>query len=409
VLQFITGFHVGGTERQVVHLATGLDPSRFDVHVACLQQAGPLYGEMAACGLPLTAYPIKGFLRVNTLRQQWRFASYLKKHAIDIVHAYGFYPIVFAVLVARLAGSRVVLASIRDNGDPWTLAQRLVQMCASRMAHGVLVNATAVRDRLTAGGHSRRGISVIRNGVDVDRFSPRPPDESLRASLGVPAEAPLVVVVSRLNPMKGIDDFVQAMALLAGRYTRARFVIVGDGASRRELEEQAQRLGLAGRVVFTGTRLDVAAILAQAAISVAPSLSEGLSNVVLESMATGVPVVATRVGGTPEMLEDGVTGLLVPPCDAPMLAAAIGRLLGDPAMARRMGDAGRARAVDRFSMPYMVSQTETLYHAFLRGERGVTMDQDGPSGIPVTLSPPPAVLARRRRKLHAPASLRSMS
>jgi glycosyltransferase involved in cell wall biosynthesis len=161
--------------------------------------------------------------------------------------------------------------------------------------------------------------------------------------------------------------------------------------------------------VFTGTRLDVAAILAQAAISVAPSLSEGLSNVVLESMATGVPVVATRVGGTPEMLEDGVTGLLVPPCDAPMLAAAIGRLLGDPAMARRMGDAGRARAVDRFSMPYMVSQTETLYHAFLRGERGVTMDQDGPSGIPVTLSPPPAVLARRRRKLHAPASLRSMS
>jgi len=393
----------------VAHLATGLDPSRFDVHVACLQQAGPLYGEMEACGLPLTAYPIKGFLRPNTLRQQWRFAAYLKEQAIDIVHAYGFYPIVFAVPVARLAGSRVVLASIRDNGDPWTLAQRLVQMCASRMAHGVLVNATAVRDRLTAGGHRRRGITVIRNGVDVDRFAPRPADAALRASLGLPADAPLVVAVSRLNPMKGIDDYVQAIADLSGRHTEARFVIVGDGASRRDLEAQTRRLGLDGRVVFTGTRLDVAAILSQAAISVVPSLSEGLSNVVLESMATGVPVVATRVGGTPEVLDDEVTGLLVPPCDAPALATSIGRLLGDPVMARRMGDAGRARAVARFSMPFMVGQTESLYRALLRGERGATMNEDAPSEIPVTLSPPPAVLALRRRQMRDPASLRSPS
>jgi Glycosyl transferases group 1 len=122
-----------------------------------------------------------------------------------------------------------------------------------------------------------------------------------------------------------------------------------------------------------------------------------------------VPVVATRVGGTPEILEDGVTGLLVPPCDAPALAAATGRLLGDAAMARRMGEAGRARAVDRFSMPHMVSQTESLYCALLRGERGVTMDEDGSSGIPVTLSPPPAVLARRRRQMHDPARLRAPS
>jgi glycosyltransferase involved in cell wall biosynthesis len=402
VLQFITGFHVGGTERHVAHLVTRLDPARFEVHLACLQQAGPLYGEMAASGFPLTSYPIRGFLRLDTLRQQLRFAAYLKEHAIDIVHAYGFYPIVFAVPVARLAGSQVVLASIRDNGDPWTRAQRLVQMCASRMAHGVLVNATAVRDRLSAGGHARRGITVIRNGVDLDQFAPRPPDEALRESLGLPASAPLVVAVSRLNPMKGMDDYVQALALLAGRYTDAHFVIVGDGASRRELEAQARRLGLAERLVFTGTRLDIAAILSQAAVSVVPSLSEGLSNVVLESMATGVPVVATRVGGTPEIIEDGVSGFLVPPCDAPALATAIERLLGDAPMARRMGDAGRARAISRFSMPSMVHQTESLYRALLRGERGASMDGDTRSEDPVTLSPPPAVLARRRKEMRHP-------
>jgi len=405
VLQFITGFHVGGTERHLAHLVTRLDPARFEVHLACLQQAGPLYGEMAASGFPLTSYPIRGFLRLDTLRQQLRFAAYLKEHAIDIVHAYGFYPIVFAVPVARLAGAQVVLASIRDNGDPWTRAQRLVQMCASRMAHGVLVNATAVRDRLSAGGHARRGITVIRNGVDLDQFAPRPPDEALRQSLGLPASAPLVVAVSRLNPMKGMDDYLQALALLAGRYSEARFVIVGDGASRRELEEQARRLGLAERLVFTGTRLDIAAILSQAAVSVVPSLSEGLSNVVLESMASGVPVVATRVGGTPEVLEDGVSGFLVPPCNAPALAAAIERLLGDTSMARRMGDAGRARAVSRFSMPSMVHQTESLYRALLRGDRGASMDADARSEGPVTLSPPPAVLARRRKEMRRPARL----
>lgn len=407
VLQFITGFHVGGTERQVAHLATRLDSSRFEVHVASLQREGPLYAEMASCGLPLSSYPIKGFLRPETLRQQLRFAAYLKRQAIDIVHAYGFYPIVFAVPVARLAGSPVVLASIRDSGDPWTRAQRLVQMCASRLAHCVLVNASAVRTSFREGGHARRAIAVIRNGVDVERFAPRPPDEALRSSLGLPPRAPLVVAVSRLNPMKGIDDLLKAAALLEGRFDEARFVIVGDGASRRDLEEQARLLGLAGRVLFTGTKLDVAAILSQAAVSVAPSLSEGLSNVVLESMAAGVPVVATRVGGTPELLEDGVTGLLVPPCDAPALAAAIGRLLEDEPLARRLGEAARARAVDRFSMQHMVRQTEELYRSLLRGDRSATMDEDGASDAPLSLSPPAGVLDRCRREMRTPARQRA--
>ena len=407
MLQFITGFHVGGTERHVAHLATRLDPSRFDVHVATLQQEGALLSEMASGRLPLTAYPIKGFLRPDTLRQQVRFAAYLKHHAIDIVHAYGFYPIVFAVPVARLVGTQVVLASIRDSGDPWTRAQRWVQLCASRLAHCILVNATAVRARLRTGGHGRRQIAVIRNGVDVDRFAPRPFDARLRSSLGLPPRAPLVVAVSRLNPMKGIDDFLEAAALLAGRFPEARFVIVGDGSSRRELEAQTRMLGLLERVVFTGTRLDVETILAQAAISVAPSLSEGLSNVVLESMAAGLPVVATRVGGTPEILDDGVTGLLVPPCDALALAGAIGRLLGDEALALRLGAAARTRAVHHFSAQHMVLQTESLYRTLLRKEHSVTMDEDVTIQASMTLVPPPAVLARRRREMWDPSRQRA--
>ncbi len=388
---------MGGTERHVSHLAARLDPSRFEVHVACLQRQGGLFGEMSSSGLPLTSYAITSFLRPETLRQQRRFTRYLKDNAIDIVHAYGFYPIVFAVPAARLAGSPIVVASIRDNGDQWTAAQRFVQMCVGRLADCILVNAAAVRTSLAAKGYSRRAIAVIRNGVDVDRFTPRPHDEGLRVALGLPPRAPLIVVVSRLNPLKGVDVFLDAARILAKRFEELRFVIVGYGPSRDELQAKARRFGLADVVAFEGARLDVAAILSQATVSVAPSLSEAMPNVVLESMAAGAPIVATRVGGTPEVVEDEVNGLLVPPCDAPALATAIGRLLMDPALGERLGKAGRARMVDSFSVPRMVRETENLYTALLNGERTPAMRPE--SQIAMTQAPPRAVMARRRREL----------
>jgi len=134
-----------------------------------------------------------------------------------------------------------------------------------------------------------------------------------------------------------------------------------DTAYRGELERYAARLGLGGRVVFTGVRQDVPAVLAEAAVSALPSLSEGLSNVLLESMAGGVPVVATAVGGNPEVIEDGVTGLLVPPRDAGALARGICLLLEDRVLAARLGRAGRQRVAQHFSLARMVGENERLY------------------------------------------------
>jgi glycosyltransferase involved in cell wall biosynthesis len=384
----------------VTRLSTSLDPSRFEVHVASLQTRGALYEQVSSRGLPVSTYEICSLVRSRTIRQQLRFAAYLKEHAIDIVHLYGFYPIVFGVPAARLARAPVVVTSIRDNGDQWTKAQRLAQRFTCRLAHCTLVNAEAVRTRLVAEGYRHRSIAVIRNGVDVnvDR-RPDAPGGSLRESLGLPSKAPLIVAVSRLNPLKGIDDFLEAARLLAGRFRTARFIVVGYGPSREELEVRAHLLGVADRVIFTGARLDVADILSQATISVAPSLSEALPNVVLESMAVGAPLVATRVGGTPEVVEDGVSGLLVPPCDAPALAAAIGHLLENPRIARRLGDAARMRAAGSFSMSRMVSETEDLYRSLLKGERPAAMQTEHGARAATTLAPPPAVMARRRREL----------
>ena len=188
--------------------------------------------------------------------------------------------------------------------------------------------------------------------------------------------------MSRLHPQKGIEQFIDAAAVVSARFPQAHFLIVGDenkipGSSasgyRAILEERAKQLGLGERLVFAGFRLDVPQILAQVSVAVLPSLSEALSNSLLESMAAGAPVVATDVGGNPEVVADGVTGLLVPPQDAESLARAICRLLESPLEAERLGDAGRRLVHEQFSVAHMVQATEQLYLGLLaqapRGKR----------------------------------------
>jgi glycosyltransferase involved in cell wall biosynthesis len=188
----------------------------------------------------------------------------------------------------------------------------------------------------------------------------------MRRELGLPIDAPLVAVVSRLTRLKGLETFLEAATVLKASHPDARFLIIGetapnDTAYLEVLTRLAADLGMADRVTFTGIRSDVPALLSSVDVSVMPSLNEALSNVLLESMAAGAPTVATRVGGTPEALVDDVTGLLVAPGDARALAAAIGRLLDDRSLAVRLGEAARQVIVDRFSVDRMVTSTEQLY------------------------------------------------
>jgi len=226
-------------------------------------------------------------------------------------------------------------------------------------------------------GYRREKIAVIRNGVVLP---PKPaPDGRFRRDHLIPPDVPLVGVISRLNPLKGIEYFLDAAARLSARFGPARFVVVGDGIDpyyRESLERRTAALGLAGKVIFTGFRLDMESVVAELDVSVLPSLSEGLSNVLLESMAAGIPVVATRVGGNPEVVEDGATGFLVPPRDSGALVDAVARLLSNPALAAAFGQAGRKRAEREFSVSRLVAETENLYRKLLAGAGGV------PSGSP---------------------------
>jgi len=369
---FTTVFAIGGTERHLMNLMHGLEASRFDLEFGCFIRWGQFLPEVEARGLRIHEYRVRRLYGIHTAHQQLRLARDLRRARAQIVHTYGFYPNVFAIAAARLARSPVVVASIRDTGCFMTANQRRVQRLACRLAHHVLVNAEAVKRWLVDDGYDGGKISVIHNGLDPSRFAGVVGGAALRAELSLPPNAPLVAMVSRLNRLKGVEEFLQAVSRVADRFEDARFLIVGDNGTpdgsdyRRELERRVAELGLERRVVFTGFRLDVPRLLSEVAVSVMPSLSEGLPNTVLEAMVAGVPVVATRVGGTAEVVDDGVTGLLVPPGDAAALAKAIEQLLAEPESARRLGRAGRQRVIQEFSLERMVRQTEQLYLRLLR-------------------------------------------
>jgi glycosyltransferase involved in cell wall biosynthesis len=382
LLKVVTTLMCGGTEHQFMALGRALDPGRFALEFACLRRSGRFASELDARGVPLREYGISTFVSVNAIAQQIRLARDLRRSAPQVVHAYSFYGNVFAIPAARLAAVPVVIASIRDRGVYLTPAQQVVQRHVCRLADCVLVNADAVASWLVGQGYDPARIAVIRNGVDLESFSHPPDAERIHHELGVPSGVPFVAVVSRLNRLKGIEHFLEAAAIVGRRFPDVRFAVIGEtGPADRSylhvLIDLTERLGIRDRVVFTGLRTDVPQLLACAAVSVMPSLNEALPNVLLESMAAGAPVVSTRVGGTPEVVEDGVTGLLVPPGNAGALARAIGRLLADRELAAMLGQSGRELVRRRFSMHAMVHATERLYCTLLEKRRGL------PSAAPV--------------------------
>ena len=376
LLKVVPTFMCGGTENQFMTLGRSLDPRHFDLEFACLRRWGAFADELDQRRIPLLEYEVSTFRSVAALRQQAKLARHIARRRIDIVHAYSFYGNVFAVPPARLAGTPVVIASIRDRAPYLTPMQKRAQRYACQFADCLLVNATAVKDWLIAEKYDASKIVVIPNGVDLSRFKKPDDPARIRQELGLPTDTPIVAVVSRLNRMKGLEQFLEATAIVGRQFPTARFLIVGDTNPNDRpywsvLTLIAERLGMAERVIFTGLRNDVPELLSGVTVSVMPSLNEALSNVVLESMAAGVPTVATRVGGTPEAMQDDVNGLLVAPGDPKALATAILRLLADPSLAARLGAAARQSVSERFSMERMVSDTEQLYYSLLEARNHV--------------------------------------
>ena len=343
----------GGMERLLVEFARHADRSRFDLHFVSLSTRGPVADELEAMGWPVTAMEEPPGLRPGLVV---RLSKVLRRWGADVVHAHNTKPLLYGGPAAKMAGASRVVYTRHGQRHGATWQQNLLFRLASRTAdHVVCVSedsaALCVREGVGGGRVTR-----IWNGIDTSRFGFTGPCP------GGPA-----VMVGRLSPEKSVDTLLRAARLIADADPSFRLEIAGDGACAPALRELAAGLSLGGHVRFLGEVRDVPSLLGRAALFVLPSLTEGVSLTLLEAMACGLPVVTTRVGGNPEVVAEGETGLLVAPADPAALADAVLRVMGDAELARRMGEAGRRRVESFFDVRRMTGEYERLYAGNGRG------------------------------------------
>jgi len=344
---------IGGSERQFVALAQAIHPERFQLSLGCLSKYGPLVEKVG----DIAEFPMGGS---SFTWQSWRsrlaLARLLRTARIDVAHAFDFYTNLMLLPVARVAGVRAVIGSHRQLGDLLTPAKFRAQAMVFRFCDFVVCNSQAAASRLEQHGVPERKLVIIVNGLFPEAFAPTAP-----LIHKVPGQV-RVGMIARMNvEYKNQAAFLRAAARLANTFKETEFVLVGDGAFRPKFEQMARGMGLASRVRFLGERNDIPAVLASLDISVVPSISESLPNVVLESMAAGVPVVATRVGGIPDILEHEKSGLLVPPGDDAQLTEAIGCLIPNAAMRQEIGLRAREYAANHFHWDSVSERYEELY------------------------------------------------
>jgi glycosyltransferase involved in cell wall biosynthesis len=355
---FVTHFQPGGTERQMTELIRRLDASRFAVHVACFHREGAWLPRVMERAASVTEFPIHGFAKPATASQLLAFARWCRRTRLAVVQTCDLYANIFGLPGAALAGVPVRIGSRRElNPDKSPLQIRL-QRLAYRCATKVVANSPAAQRILEQEGLGRESIAVIPNGVDLTAFAERKPGGAVRR----------FITVANLRPEKSHETLLAAAAGLLRDYPDLEFQIVGDGPRRHELEQLARHRNLAPHVTFLGHREDVPALLSAADVFVLPSRSEAFPNGAIEAMAAGLPVVASAVGGLLDLIEDGRTGLLVPPRDPEALVAALRSLVEAPARGFALGRAARAEVQQRYSFDRMVSSFEDLYLSMLHAD-----------------------------------------
>ena len=352
---------VGGTETNAVRVAERLDKSRFDALLCCLRAEGPLRARFEAAGVPVHAFRLRGLVSVSAFTEGRRLAHLLRDEGISIVHAHDRYSNVFAAPWAAGAGAALITSK---RWGASTRAHAVLNRLAWGRSDRVLANSAAVARSLVVEDRiAPERIVTISNFLDDEDFVSPSSDERAagRLALGVPADALVVGIVANLRPIKDQATLVRAVAQLVPAHPALRLVLVGEGESRAPLIALARELDIADRVVLAGARADGRRLHALFDVSVLCSRSEGFPNAVIEAMAAGRPVVGTNVGGIPDAVIAGETGLLVPVGDVAALAQAIGSLLADPARRAGMGAAGRTLARAQFAAAAVLGSLHSLY------------------------------------------------
>lgn len=372
---------LGGEQTDILYLLSGLDPSRYE-QVVCTAPTGPFVDEVRRLGIPHIPLTMRSKF---DLRAVLHLRRIIRAGRYDIVHLHGARAGLLGRIAARLAGAPLIVWTMHvfqpDVLQGWRRWQTplylLVEAALARFFcdHIVTVSENLRQRALRLEHIPASRISTIYSGTDLTPFACSPDRAAIRWQLGIPPEALVVCTVGRLCEQKGIGDLVRAAAIVHQQMPDVRFLIVGDGPLRSEVEALAARLGLNGRVTFLGFRNDVPEILFASDVFATATLWEGFGKVNVEAMAAGLPLVSTNVGPIPEVVGDYPGAILVPPRDPPAFAEALLTILNDLASYASFGEEGRQRAYQLFGREAFVQRTDQLYKRLL-AEKGIIARQE---------------------------------
>ena len=365
VLHVLNVAQLGGTELMTYQLAKSMNSERFESEVCFLSSRGPISEYFEKSGIRVTHLELKS-LPQKLFAAPMRLYHHLRKNRYDILQLYGLRANVLGRIVGRWAGCENIVGGLRslypsDSQSVWTL---WLDRLTLPLARCYISNSRAAVDFLVSKGYPREKFKVIHNGIELERFQQASDPSFLKDRYGVShRDCPVITCVANLRAVKGHEYLIRALQELKRAKKEFICLLVGDGVLRGELEQLANDLGLREDLLFLGHqgREQIPGILASTDIFVLPSLWEGMPGAAMEAMAQGVPVVATDIGGTPEVVLDGITGYVVPIKDSAALAQKIGHLLEDAELRKEMGQNGRKRIEEEFSLRKMTEQYEAIY------------------------------------------------
>lgn len=373
-MQLVLGLSPGGTERLVIEICRQL-AGRVESFVCCLDERGAWAGELDSLGIPVVELRRQpGFQPALATR----IAELIRVNRIDVVHCHHYSPYVYGLMASLVTDAKLVFTEHGRLSDAApSRKRRLVNPLLSLLPGEICAVSADLKQHLVAEGFQANGIRVVYNGIDPGSRTTIQQRRDARAALGIGRDAFVAGTVGRLDPVKNLTVLLQVVASLGERVKEVRGVIVGDGPERETLQAKAVELGVADSVIFTGYRGDVRTLMPAFDVYLNSSTYEGVSLTILEAMAAGLPVVATPVGGNPEVVVDHETGYLIPAWPRAM-AEVMATLAFDAHRRRAMGDAARWRVVRHFSMARMVDEYASIY----LGERRHMMVSDAPATVP---------------------------
>jgi glycosyltransferase involved in cell wall biosynthesis len=361
----ITGQMIGGGQRSLLLILEKLNKKRFKPFLICPSE-GDFTDKAEKLGIETTIIKTRSLKRLNFFSNAatiFKLIKFIKQKNIDLIHTDAPRQTFYTGIAARLAGKPLIW-HVRVSDPEENFYDKFLLTLSSK----VIAVSKAVRERLEEVAPRSDKFVVIYNGVDLTEFSSQLPDKKIKEEFGIEDDLILVGTVGQLIPGKGQDIFLRAAAQVSKLFPNVKFIIVGDGneAYRKKLEDLSKELRIAEKVIFTGFREDIPQIMSSLDIFVLSSTNlEGFSRVILEGMASRKPVIASRVGGNPEAVEDGKTGIIVPPEDPAPLADAILELVKNEDKRSQMGEAGRRRVEKLFSIEKNIAQIEKLYEELL--------------------------------------------